>query len=149
MNRQWCHTAGTANVISHFVAVEAERMLAITQGFKIRFGRVLAPCGDLWELVRGDGSPCPLALFQVQELQGPLIVPEKPGRCFYWLVLSGVGEHFPLVLIGPPQLEAAEVRQYSLLEFQDDHKEYIDPSAVLLPIIRLLRVSVVVSQERC
>ena len=42
MNRQWCHTAGTAIVISHFVDVEAERMLAITQGFKIRFGRVLA-----------------------------------------------------------------------------------------------------------
>ena len=27
-------------------------MLAMTQGFKIRFGRILAPCGDLWELVR-------------------------------------------------------------------------------------------------
>lgn len=84
MNRQWCHTAGTANVISHFVAVEAERMLAITQGFylSVYLNRLLgflrsglvasAPCGDLW-----------------------------------------------------------------------DHQEYIDPSAVLLPIIRLLRISVV------
>ena len=102
MNHQWCYTAGTAIVISHFAAAKAERMLAMTQGFEIRFGRILAPCGDLWELVRGDGPPHPLALFQVQELQGPLVVPGKPGRFFYWLVLSDGGKHFPLVRIGAP-----------------------------------------------
>ena len=55
VNRQWCRTAGTAIVISQLAFAKEERMLAITRTFRIRFGRILvAPSGDLWELVRGD-----------------------------------------------------------------------------------------------